>query len=687
MILFLSMNLMVAAGAVLFTLKVLRLPGLADALIAAFLFYLGQIIFSQTLLGAASRLYLPNLLLFNGALLIAVMLFTRKKTALIPAGLNPAPARELLGNKLLLFMLCALGAFVSLKVLVNLLNPPFGWDSLNYHFTFAVEWLKNHNLSMPITVSDDPSPPYYPINGSLYFLWLIFPFRSVFLADLGQLPFFFLALISVFAIARKLGLERKVSFYCAFLFFLVPNFFKQLQIAYVDVMVAALFLACLNFLLVLKENFNWRGCLAFGVAWGLLLGTKTVALPYSLLLLPPFAYLLLKNFKRIYLAVPVLAGLVILGGFSYLRNYLETGNPLYPMDMVLSGRHIFKGVMDNLVYRAHFNAQDYALGKLLFHEGLGVQSLFFILPGIFLVVPVYMLKKRRLPDFFAFYLFILPLLMYLEYRYIIPLANVRYLYSLLGLGMVLGFYLFKLLRLPGKLIAALVLISVLASISELAKRQELVFSMALTFIFTVFAFTLLGRIKQGVRMMIRNPAFIVFLTVLLLVFLGAAERYYRKHEFSRYAKMTKYSGFWPDATQAWEWLNEHTNADNIAYIGRPVPFPLYGSGFKNNVYYVSVNQIEPARLHYFKNSRYNWGYDFLSLHRNLEEEGNYRGGAQYSLWLENLKKRRISYLFVYSLHQIDGIEFPREDAWAAAHPEKFTGVFHNQTVHIYRVNR
>lgn len=118
-----------------------------------------------------------------------------------------------------------------------------------------------------------------------------------------------------------------------------------------------------------------------------------------------------------------------------------------------------------------------------------------------------------------------------------------------------------------------------------------------------------------------------------------------------------------------------------------MPFPLYGSNFKNNVYYVSVNKTEPAKIHYFPKSHYYWGYDFRTLHRNLEEKGNYRSDADYSVWLDNLNRRNTDYLFVYSLHQTKDIEFPLEDAWAKANPGKFNPVFANGTIHIYKIAR
>ena len=149
--------------------------------------------------------------------------------------------------------------------------------------------------------------------------------------------------------------------------------------------------------------------------------------------------------------------------------------------------------------------------------------------------------------------------------------------------------------------------------------------------------------------------------------------------------MVKYSGFWPDAVKAWDWLNSNTKGNNIAYIGRPVPFPLYGTKFENNVYYVSVNKTDPAKLHYFPNSHYEWGYDFLSLHKNLEAKGNYRSNADYSVWLGNLLRRDTDFLFIYSLHQTKETIFPVEDGWAKDNPARFAPVFSNQTIHIYKI--
>ncbi len=683
MITLLLMNLIVASSAFLVTYRIIKTDNFIDSLLSLFILYFAQIVASELILGSLGILYLPNIILLNLFILFIIYFVVKD----LGSSFDLRQIKELFlgfaGNKLILVCVSILLGFGLVKLFINLVNPPFGWDSLNYHFVFPVEWLKHGNLDTPITVFDDPSPSYYPINGSLYYLWLIFPLKNVFLADLGQFPFFILAFLAVFNISKKLSLNNELSFYAAGLFSLIPNYFKQLGIAYVDVMVAGLFLVCVNFILLLHERFNWRNVLVYSISLGLLVGTKTVALPYSAILFIPFVYLAVRNIGKFHLLFFSLAVVVAFGGFSYIRNFIDTGNPLYPLNLKLFGFDILKGVMDNSVYRAHFKTEDYSLMKLLFHEGLGAQTVIFVLTAIFLALPVAYIRNKRKINFVLFYLLILPLLVYLVYRYIIPLANARYLYPILGVGMAIGFYLVKLLNIPRMAIRILVSICLLASVSELAKRQELISAIIFTVFLLVFLPILIRYLKKSE--FLKKPLFISLFLIFLIFSLGVLEDNYSKNEYTRYAKMVKYSGFWPDAAKAWDWLNMNTQGDNIAYAGRPVPFPLYGSGFKNNVYYVSVNNTEPAKLHYFPESNYSWGYDFLSLHKNLEARGNYRFAPEYNTWLSNLLKRDTDYIFIYSLHQTKETVFPLEDAWIESRPGEFTSVFENETIHIYKL--
>ncbi len=676
MVIFLFINSVVIITSFLIAHKILRNRSLPDFFISWFILYFAQIVFVELALGIAGILTITNVVFLNLVLFLLVYLMARKNKAPFRVNQEADEFKKLLNFNSVRLIVAILLGFSLVKVFMNLFNPPLGWDDLNYHFTFAVEWLKNANLVNPITISDDPSPPYYPVNASLLFFWLMLPLKNVFLADLGQVPFFVVAFLAIYSLGRKLTMDRKEAFLCACLFTLIPNYFKQMRIAYVDAMVAALFLACLNYLFSLRKSVSYKIVVLFSIAFGLFLGIKTICLPYGILLYLMFLFIIFKK-KKHFLRYCVISIVIILifGGFSYFRNFMLTGNPMYPLDFNLFGRTVFRGVMDMHTYRAHFNPADYNLSKLLFHEGIGLQSLLFILPFVFLALPVVWVKKKKGLDFSLAFFLMLPALIYLIYRFVIPLANTRYLYPLFGCGIIAGFYTLKSLNFWRKPLYILVLICVLASIPELAKRTELIYSVILS----VSLFFLLPYL-------LRKKA-LIFASVTFLCLLPLSQKYYLKNEYPGYLKMVKYSGFWPDATHAWVWLNNNTTGNNVAYIGRPVPFPLYGTNFKNNVYYISVNKIEPAKLHYFANSRYGWGYDFMSLHDNLEAPGNYRSDADYSLWLKNLVNKRTDYLFVYSLHQTKDIVFPMEDKWASIHADKFNLVFKNDTIHIYKVIR
>ncbi|MFH1397097.1 MAG: hypothetical protein ABIH27_00910 [Candidatus Omnitrophota bacterium] len=682
MINFFLMNLITGYCAYLLVYKFFQFSDLIDSLIAVFLLYFSQIIITELFLGILGALSLNNLILFNLLILSFIFYLSRDNRYMLNplSGAGKALAR-FFNNKVFLFIICSITAYGLVKVFINLVNPPFGWDNLNYHFTFPVEWLKHANLDTPITINDDPGPTYYPINGSLWYLWLIFPFRSVFIADLGQLPFFILGFLSVYNISRKLDLKKELCFYAAGLFVLIPNFFKQLQVAYVDVIVGSLLLVCLNYLFSFGRKLLFRDFLLFSISLGLFIGVKTTAVPFSILLIVPFLYFCLKNIKKVGKYIPVFMILIIaLGGFSYLRNFIQTGNPLFPLDFKLFGTTVLKGVMDMPTYRAHFVIQDYSLFKALFHEGLGAQTLLIIFPAVFLCLPVAWIKKRKSLNFNLVYFMLLPVLLYLVYRYIIPLANLRYLYGFLGIGMILGFYICQAIDLPKRWVNILTVFCVITSMAELAKRNELAVSVILTFLFFFLFIKLSDKIKFKVK-----SGFVLAAVILGLFLLSFLEKDYLKNEFPGYVKMEKYSGFWMDATRAWEWLNNNTKKDNIAYTGRPVPFPLYGTKFKNNVYYVSLNRVDPPKLHYFPDSRYVWGRDYIGLQKNLEAKGNYRSGADYSIWLNNLLRRDTGYLFIYSLHQTEELMFPLEDAWASVHPERFRLAFSNDTIHVYKI--
>lgn len=674
------MNLIVGISSILLTYKILMFSNFIDSLLSLFILYIAQIVITQLLSGILNILYIHNVILLNLLILIIIWFFSRdKKFPFNFVSLREALI-EIFSNKVILFCASLIIGFGLVKIFINLVNPPFGWDCLNYHFSFPVEWLKHGNLNNPITISDDPSPPYYPINGSLLFLWLILPLKNVFLADLGQVPFFILAFLAAYNISRKIGLNREMSFYAAGLFLITPNFFKQIEIAYVDVMVAALFLTGVNFLLALYKDFSLNNLILCPISLGLFLGTKTLAVVYVIAPILFFVWIIFKNinkvgFKKIVLYFVLFILLIsVFGGFTYIRNYIQTGNPLYPADIEVLGKRIFKGVMPFSTYRSRWGKQDFNLEKLLFHEGMGGQFIIFIVPSLLLSLPLTFIKRKKNINFSLIFILFLPIILLLSFWFLMPQLWVRYLYPFLAVSFVVAMYTIDLLNIPTLLLRIIIFICFVASAVELSGYMELISSIILSLLFFIFLPRIL-RFKFNLR-------FISIIPLLLIGILTYLNINYNKYEFRRYLSE---SPFPKEEAETWFWLNNNTHALRIAYVGRPDVLPLYGTHFKNDIIYISVNNVHPVKLHYFPNARYVWTNDFITLHKSLENPNNYRGNANYSIWLKNLKSENIDYLLLYSLHQVRSTVFPIEDAWSKAHPEVFNLVFDNKKVHIYKI--
>lgn len=687
MIIVFFLNLVALASAFMLTYKLFVFRRRVDSFLAFFIFYFAQIILTQTLLGALGALYLKNVIWLNSALCAAVWLVARnRKSSFIVFGLRDE-LRALLNNKVILFAAAFLAGFAIIKIAINLVNPPFGWDNISYHFVYPVEWLKSGNLNTPISICDDPSPPYYPINGSLFFLWFMLPLKNVFLADLGQVPFFLVALFSIFSICRKLHLSKELSFYAGALFLITPNVFKQLEIAYVDVMFAALFLGALNFLLAIYKDFSFNDLVAWSLFFGAFLGTKTSAILYGGLLVVFFAFVLLillfkKNdsAKAITFCFIFVLLTALLGGYAYIRNYIITGNPLFPADIALFGKKLFKGVMPFVTYRAHWTPEDFNFKKFLFEEGLGGQLIIFVLPALAVSVPLAFQEARKKFSMHTAFMYLLPILLYAVFIKFMPQFWVRYLYPFLGAGYIVAMLVAQRFNINRILVRALVSACIIGSVAELSGHWELFCSMMLS-ICLLFA---LPRFLKA-RL---SPMRIVLTAALSIVLLTLLNHDYDAHEFDRYAfGNDRYLRYVKGDRLVWKWLNDTTAGTAIAYAGQPLILPLYGTHFKNNVEYVSVNSIHPPRLHDFPNAYYTWDEDYLKVIKGLEREGNFRQNPSYGAWLKNLRSDKIEYLVAYTFRRLPRPVFPLENEWAQSHPEDFDLAYSNDAVRVYRLKK
>jgi hypothetical protein len=230
------------------------------------------------------------------------------------------------------------------QLLVALVLSPYAYDALTYHLTIVASWLQQHDL--------DPTPlslccANYPANAELMFTWPALFTGDDSLVDTVQIGFAVLGALAAAGIARSAGLGAWAAAACGALFALTPAVLVQAPTNFADVIVAACALAALHALLRYAVTGAPQRLVVAGLAAGLVLGTKGTGIVWALVILAAGLVLAVRSQRRGgRAALPVAAFLVAalaLGSPWYARNWIETGNPVYPFQAEAAGVRVFDG--------------------------------------------------------------------------------------------------------------------------------------------------------------------------------------------------------------------------------------------------------------------------------------------------------------------------------------------------------
>ena len=556
-------------------------------------------------------------------------------------------------------MAFALGAVLiamfAFRLWSGLHRTTFLYDTLSYHLHMPATWMHDRRIGIVPAVFGDPSPAYAPANLELWFLFLLAPLRSDYLAGVGQLPFAALAACAIVTALRDSHTSRATAIACAVLFLLIPEVWTQMPTAMTDLGFAACLLASLPFALrVWTSDVPRRGdLLAAATAIGLAIGTKYAAVALAVLFVTLTAGGWLQrrplDFRGAALA---LALILATGGFWYVRNAVVTGNPFYPV-AVVPGLHL-----PALYGRAEMRAWDYhvpvgdfkALGSMLIDAGIG----FCFAVGVALV------RGWRRPDT------VLMVGLLGIFWFIVPYQESRFLFVVFGVAAVLiGQAARGSLHVGGALAVALACAFIEAPSVE---RLLLLAAPVVAVVPLVNEPALLERVDS--RGLTRLAAVGAALALVLIAF-GA---YFYKRSDPGYTV--------GDETAAdWSWFRANVRDARVAYTGTNVAFPLAGERLANDVRYVNVAGAPGDRLH-----------DFRPRGDGTAEPAPYRHGASPEAWLANLRAARTQVLFVAALYPgvrrnvaADGDGFPVERAWADARPDTFHLLRATTTARIYSV--
>jgi hypothetical protein len=217
-----------------------------------------------------------------------------------------------------------------------------GDDALTYHLPAAGFWLQTHRIGLYNTWFFNPANTYSPLAGSTFLAWLIAPIGADQLANFAQMPALIFIFFGIVQIARALGVRPAIAALAATGALLSRPFISEAILVKDDVFLAAFFLAvvagCARDRLADRLG-PWR----IGIALGLVFATKYTAL----LTAPLFLFLIDAPIRARWRwrdgLIAATCGLVVAGPW-YLRNWILTGNPLYPVPISIGSLQVFAGM-------------------------------------------------------------------------------------------------------------------------------------------------------------------------------------------------------------------------------------------------------------------------------------------------------------------------------------------------------
>jgi len=642
--------------------------GPASRGVAAFTLAVGVAVVPATWLGHFGWLRpAPFLIWTAAACLLSLLLPNPEKAEAEGTSLSPAPSSKADRIDLALLIMAALAiALVGLYDLWRLRwapAGPHGFDDVSYHLSAVATWIRYGDLRMIRFSMGDPSTPFYPILGEMASWVLIAPFRdSDVAARWTQVFFAVFSFLAVAAIARRLGLSRRSSALASIAYAGIYHVFPVLSVSAGNDQSTSFFtLAGLDAALALARRPRPGTAVVTGAALGLLLATKYIGVMFAPLILAVLALVAWIERRRREPAerapARTLAGAALLlaatmaftGGYTYLRNAVTTGNPIFPAPVGILGIEIFPG-WGGITTAERADAPEFDINVWEFltrrSKLFGSYFPFTLLPAA-LLAPFLALWRRR---WRAALTFVLPAVIFLQFLYLMPdHRDIRYFLPAVALAAVAFAW---LLAAAGPRIELPVRVLLLAWITLQAVRHigQSGTKNALAGLVVVVAGVLLERIwDEGEVPRLRQWA--VPSMVVLISALAPMVETYQERKFANL----------PGALALEERVG--TPGARVAYAGFNQPYFFYGSRFQNALEIVPRNRALEARY-------YRWGVPLVEPYIT----------GPYRRWRGNLERMGIGYVVV--------VRSPWENPerrWMEHRPEDFDLAWGSPQVEIWRV--
>jgi Dolichyl-phosphate-mannose-protein mannosyltransferase len=242
--------------------------------------------------------------------------------------------------------------------------PSGSIDFVNFHLPSVIGWIQTGSIWDVTSYLPDVAPGHYPNNGDVMLLAFVLPWHNDFLGHLGIWPFFPLTGIAVYAYAMRLGAARAPAVTAGALSMGLPVVaVSALSATITDSVMLFGFVAGLMFLARHQQGHRSTDLVLAGLALGIAFGTKWYGVStVAIVVVVWIAARLLggREWRTVARDGAIVTGLIALaGGIWMLRNWILSGNPVFPVKVAPFGITIFDAPLDTTRELAGFTILDY----------------------------------------------------------------------------------------------------------------------------------------------------------------------------------------------------------------------------------------------------------------------------------------------------------------------------------------
>jgi hypothetical protein len=539
----------------------------------------------------------------------------------------------------------------------------------------------------------------HPINCELLVAWAILPFHGDLFINLVNIPVMLMAGVAMYAAARLLKTPPAIAAWAPAIFCFSPPMWLLVTTQYADILGVATTLAGLLFLLRYIADWRPRDLLFAAAGFGLSMGTRYSGLPLAGLCVGGLVIVMIarRTLGMRSLALLGLGALVFsaTGAYQYIRNWIEIGNPVYPVGLSLGGTTIFQSSPHHAEVFRHFpfdhqRAADWNHFTSLFSSGQFSWGVIYLLILPSALLAAIRPEKQRVEKWLLATIMIATIAAFYgpdsglgaHIRRLWPTSSMRLLGPGIAIAVCLSVVTFAKLRWPPHMVAVLPTLSVLASVWCGCFPQPLSFGEAAVVVAAVVAacWLLSAQPNEPPVNHVRPRRAVVACAVVVALFSVTAgvtllEARREAARYHHYESSVDYHAIPREFVPAWQACDEpgrphvvavtrnRTGTPKLSMIStamRWLLYPLLGSHLQNRVVYASIHELRdlPTR-------------PFL---------GGFREDGDEGIWLKNLQRLQVDRLFM-------GEQTKPEEAWVTARPDVFTKISQGEGYALYLVRQ